>query len=485
MSQVDDELLLACVDDPQRRSQVPASTLTAAFLERIERYQPVINAFINTTGERALRQAGAVDRARGRGRPLPLDGMCVAVKDNIDLGGERTTAGAAFLNANVALGDAEVVRRLDEAGAVIVGKTNMHEVAFGGTTDNEFYGTCRNPWDLERIPGGSSGGSGAAVAADLCIAALGTDTGGSVRLPAAINGVAGLRPSFGRVSKRGVYPLSWSIDTVGPLARSVRDLAAMLVVMGGYDPNDPWAIDYPRALAPTAEQGVEGLRIGLPDAHFFESLPVEAEGLVRGAAQILADLGARVGDIHIEGAAAAYEAGMLIVGVDAVAVNQEAMSRQAFSEGTRRRLGLYEARSGVDYARATEQAVTWRRLVQRLLVEQVDILLTPTTGPPARIDESDTVTTTQAMSACTYPWSVAHLTALSLPCGFDADGLPVGFQMAAAPGRESVLLRAGLAYQAITAWHTRRPAAVWQGAPHRVNRPGFDPAAASAPNQHC
>ena len=224
------------------------------------------------------------------GRQLgALHGLPVALKDNIDTAGLRTTNGAAFLADRVPDTDAEVTRRLRDAGAVILGKLAMHELAFGATSQNEHYGPCRNPWDTERVPGGSSGGSGAAVAAGLCAAALGTDTGGSVRIPAALNGISAIRPTSGRISIRGVFPITWTLDTVGPMARAVSDLAALLEVLAGYDPGDPFSIDAPAERYREAlGESVDGLRIGVPRSFFFEDVDEDIVRLVEAAGDVFA-----------------------------------------------------------------------------------------------------------------------------------------------------------------------------------------------------
>jgi len=219
--------LIDLIDSPERRRDVAAVPLAIAFLDRLDRYQPLLKAMITITPDIAMVDAERVDRARRRGRRLRLDGMPIVVKDNIDVGGVRTTVGSKVFESGQANADAEVVRRARSAGAVVLGKANLHELAFGGTTNNAFYGTCRNPWDTERIPGGSSGGNGAALAADLCVGAIGSDTGGSIRIPAAFNGVVGLRSTFGLVSVRGAFPISCSLDTVGPMARSAVDVASL------------------------------------------------------------------------------------------------------------------------------------------------------------------------------------------------------------------------------------------------------------------
>jgi aspartyl-tRNA(Asn)/glutamyl-tRNA(Gln) amidotransferase subunit A len=466
------EYLQQLIDEPARRRDVSAVELAEAFLARIEEYQPRINAFFSVTGELALADAARVDAARARGAWLPLDGMPIAVKDNIDVAGARTTVGSRFFAERVAQQDAEVVRRLRSAGAVVVGKSALHEFVYGVTCNNPFYGPTRNPWNLERIPGGSSGGSGAALAADLCIGALGSDTGGSVRIPAALNGVTGLRPTFGGVSNRGVFPISWSFDTVGPMARSALDVARLFGLMAAYDPEDPRAVEHqhqdPEA---EVEQGVTGLNIGIPSNHFFEDLEPEIEAHVRAAADVFAELGAEVFEVHVPGAEVASQICNLITRANALALHRERYQAhpELFGEDILRRLKLGEQVSGADYAAMTQRMYKWRQGVRRVF-QAADLVISPTTNavaPP--IVGNDTVTTTIQMTRFTHPWSLGHLPAISLPCGISRDGLPIGMQLAAGPWREPLLLRAAAAYQKATSWHCRRPE--WMPTTTRQPRP--------------
>ena len=448
------------IDDPARRAEVSAVEVAEACLARIEEYQPQINAFFSLTPELALADAAKVDAARAKGERLPLDGMPIAVKDNIDVAGARTTVGSQFFRDRVASQDAEVVRRLRAGGAVVVGKSALHEFVYGVTCNNPFYGPTRNPWNLERIPGGSSGGSGAALAADLCIGALGSDTGGSVRIPAALNGVSGLRPTFGGVSNRGVFPISWSFDTVGPMARSAQDVARLFGLMAAYDPEDPRAIEHqPREIGPELEKGMAGLSIGIPSNYFFEDLEPEIEAHVRAAAHVFAELGAKVFEVNVTGAEQANEICTLIIRADALALHSDRYQNHPalFGEDTLRRLKLGELVSGADYAKALQQRYGWE-LVARQLLLNVDLVMSPTTNAVApKIVGTDTLTSTAQLTRFTHPWSAAGIPAVSVPCGFNHDGLPIGLQLAAGRWRELVLLRAAAAYQRATDWHRRRP----------------------------
>jgi aspartyl-tRNA(Asn)/glutamyl-tRNA(Gln) amidotransferase subunit A len=456
--------LRAAIDDPERRAAVSAVELADAFLERIDETQSSIRAFITVTHDLARADAERVDSARAEGRRLALDGMPVAVKDNIDVGVIRRTVASKFFEHHVAERDAEVVRRIREAGAVVVGKALLHEFVYGATCTNPFYGQCRNPWDLERIPGGSSGGSGAALAADLAIGALGTDTGGSIRIPAHLNGVSGLRPTFGAASNRGIFPISWTFDTVGPMARSMRDVADLYAVMRGYDAFDPRAsealVDEPLE---ALEEGIEGVRIGVPEPFFFDDLEPEVAQLVRAAADQLAGLGADVFELSLPGAEEAYEICTLMIRADALALHRERLDEhpELFGDDVRERLRLGETITGWEYARMVERMYEWRRDVRLRFRTDVDLILTPTANavaPP--IEGAEMIATTAQLTRFTYPWSLAHMPAVSIPCGFTSEGLPVGVQLGADRYREALLLRAGVAYQAVTDWHRRRPALV-------------------------
>lgn len=453
--------LTAAIDDPASRASIRAADLVEGLLERIERVNPVINAYVTVAAEQARAQARLVDAERAAGARLgPLAGLPVAFKDNIDVAGLPTTVGSRFFADAIAADDAEPVRRLRAAGAIPIGKTALHEFVYGATTVNPHYGACRNPWDPARIPGGSSGGSGAALAADLTVGALGTDTGGSVRIPAALNGVSALRPTFGSVSNRGVFPISATFDTVGPMARSMEDVAALLAVIAGYDRRDPRAVEHPLADPLAAlHDGVEGLRIGLPTTFFFDGVEPAIERAVRDGAERFAALGAEVVDVDMPGAERAVQDVTLITRAEALALHADRLREHPdwFGEDVRRRLALGEEVRGADFAAAIARMHEWRAFMLEAF-EGVDVILTPTTNavaPP--IDSAEMIATTAQMTRFTYAWSLAHLPAASLPCGFDGDGLPIGLQLAGAPWHDATLLRAGVAFQAGTDWHRRRP----------------------------
>jgi aspartyl-tRNA(Asn)/glutamyl-tRNA(Gln) amidotransferase subunit A len=439
---------------------VSSTDATRIYLDRIEWLDGLVGAFITVDAEGALAQARAADETLVAGSPLgPLHGVPVALKDNIDTAGLRTTVGSAYFADRVPDVDAEVTSRLRNAGAVVVGKVTMHEFAYGATNQNPHFGPCRNPWDLSRVPGGSSGGSGAAVAADFCAVALGTDTGGSVRIPAALNGVSAVRPSHGRVSNRGVFPITWSFDTVGPIARAVTDLAPVVDVLAGYDADDPHSVDAPTASCSDAlEQGVEGLRIGIPRNFFFDDVDADIVHRVRAAAEVFAGLGAELEEIDLPGAESAVDVATTIIRSESFAIHRARLADQPdrFGEDVRRRLLLGEAIAAADYAACRQEGRVWRRTVDRAF-ERLDLILAPSSGTTAPPADSEMIETTQRLVRLTYAWSLAGLPAMSVPCGFSDSGMPIGVQLAAARFREPTLCRAGAAYQRVTDWHLHAP----------------------------
>lgn len=444
------------VDDPLARSELPAVEVAQFFLDRIESSQSVINACITITAERALEDARRVDLARQAGTPLPLDGMPIVVKDNIDVAGIRTTVGSRLFENNVATRDAEVVHRLRSAGAVILAKTNLHELAYGTTSRNAAFGPVRNPWDLERIAGGSSGGSGAALGADLCVGALGSDTGGSVRIPAALTGVSGLRPTSGSVSNRGSHSLCWTFDTIGPMARCVEDVWRLLPIMAAFDPADPRCVERPVQRPP---KRLGAMRIGVPEDDFFKDVDGEIEAAVRAARDVFTDLGADVRSISLPGAGEATRICNLIIRADALALYRVHLEEQPdrISEDIRDRLKLGAQVGGAELASLLQGMFEWRATIREMFAG-IDVLLTPTTDRVApTIESAQTLATTAVLTRLTYPWSLAHLPALSIPCGLSASGLPIGLQIVAAPWDEPCLYQLGVAFQQVTDWHRKRP----------------------------
>src|SRR6185436_16298773 len=361
--------------------------LTNACLARIERLNPVLNAFITVTGEQALADARAAEAEIARGRRRgPLHGIPIALKDLFDTAGVKTTAGSAIFADRVPPQDAEVVRRLRQAGAVLVGKLNMHEFAYGDTSAQSHFGPVRNPWDRQRISGGSSGGSGAAVAARLCFGALGSDTGGSIRQPSAYCGIVGLKPTYGLVSTTGVIPLSWSLDHVGPMSRTVSDTAVLLQAIAGYDPRDTNSVDavppdYAKALA----QRVSAFRLGIPRAVFFEGLDVEIEHAVNDALQLLRRLTASTRDVELP----SYRT-LPVVGAEAYAFHTPYFTKspELYKPATRQRIEGGSKITVSAYIEGKRELDRLRRAVADVF-STIDLLVTPTTPIlPQTVDEA-------------------------------------------------------------------------------------------------
>jgi aspartyl-tRNA(Asn)/glutamyl-tRNA(Gln) amidotransferase subunit A len=438
-----DDDIRALIDDPALRSGVSAVELTEAFLGRLERAK-ALHAMITVTPELALEQAREVDSRRSSGEQLPLDGMSVVLKDNVDVDGVPTTVGSRLFADRVATDDADVTHRLRDAGAVFLGKANMHELAFGATSANEAYGAVVNPAAPDRIPGGSSGGSAAAVAADLCLAAIGTDTGGSIRLAASLCGVSGIRPTYGAVSNHGVQPVSASLDTVGPLARAVTDVGAVLAVLSDSTP------------VPSGTE-VNGMRVGVVDA-LVEAADPDVVSCVRTVVDVLGELGASISTVELPGWEVAVDACARLIRGEALALYREALETrpELLEEGTRRRLALAADLDEADLETLRGARARWTDQVEQRF-DGVDLMLAPTIAVEAPLAEgADTVETTNAVVPCTFVFAFACVPALSFPCGTSTGGAPVGAQLAAARGRDSLVLQAGAAVQAVTDWHRRR-----------------------------
>ena len=434
---------------------------TDACLHQIEQHNDAVNCLITVDADGALAAARAADDALHHGQWLGLlHGMPMLIKDNIDTAGMRTTYGSQFFADHVPNADAPVVRRLRQAGAVILGKTTLHEFAFGIRSNNPVIGQCRNPWNLDRIPGGSSGGSGVAVAMQMCQAALGTDTGGSVRLPASLNGISGLRPSVGRIPNTATMPVCPTQDTIGPMARSVADLARVFAVLAGPDAHDPLSESHPLSnFLPTLSDGVQGVRIGIARNHYFDEVDPQIGDAVMEAARTFERLGAELREVTVPGAEQMHQYATVVIYSDACAVHAErlATSPQTFDEQVlaRMRTGLdYRA---VDYSNALRAREQWKHRLKSLF-EQVDILLSPTihTTVPPIDDGLSLLESTRDATRNTYLGAFAQLPGLSVPCGVHQDGLPIGLQLEAPWWCEPLLLRAGHAFQQATQWHLAR-----------------------------
>ncbi len=385
--------------------------------------------------------------------------MPIAIKDNIDVAGVRRTVGSRFFADAIAAADAEVTRRLRAAGAVFVGKLALHEFAYGVTGENPHYGRTRNPWALERITGGSSSGAGAAVAAGFCACALGTDTGGSVRVPAALNGVCGLRPTIGRISNRGVFPTAWTFDTVGPLARDVETVAAVFEVLAGFDPGCPVSAPAPAVARGRPDDAV--LRLGVVGGFFRDGATDEILRAVRASADALADAGCHVIELDLAGAEETVSTVTIMNRAEAWAVHRERFEAHPewFGDDVRSRLAEGARVDGAEYAQARHAARGWRRQVVEAF-DELDVLLTPATAitaPLAGDGVSSSVPYGLDLVRFALPWSLAGGPSLVVPCGADALGLPIALQLAAAPWREDILFRLGAIFQDVTSWHLRRP----------------------------
>ena len=445
-----------------QRKRLSPVELTEACLQRIGSVDARVQAFITVTREEALASAQKAARTIARGNYKgPLHGVPVALKDLFDTAGVRTTAGSKIMASRVPAEDAEATARLKAAGAVILGKLNMHEFAYGATGVNPHYGATHNPWDPTRISGGSSSGSGAAVGAGMALGALGTDTGGSVRIPSALCGITGLKPTYGRVSRRGVVPLSWALDHVGPMARSAADAALLLGVIAGHDPGDETSSeepvpDYAKLLE---ERGLKGLRVGVPREYFFDNLDAEVAAAVRGAISTLEELGSQVSEVslpHIDEAPAAVNAIML---PEALAYHRRWLAErpQDYGDDVRGRLEmglLYPAVSYIEAQRLRSLIVEeWRESV----FDQVDLLAVPTTPITAPSLEEADLQATLALVRFTNPFNLLGVPAVSVPCGLTSGGLPIGLQLVGRWFEEGTVLGAAHAYQQATDWHKRAP----------------------------
>jgi len=453
-----------------RQRDLTARQVTEAFLARIETLQSRLNCFIQILSDIAFEQAARVDDAIHSGRAAgPLAGVPVAIKDIVDVAGVTTTSASHRWLHRQAETDAALAERLRRAGAILIGKTSLHECAFGVTNINPHYGPVRNPWDLARIPGGSSGGSAAAVAAGLCAGAVGTDTGGSIRIPASLCGVAGIKPTYGMVPLDGVVPLAWTLDHAGPLARTVRDAALLLDVMAGTEEDDARslvrALDAGRPPSSRGAGGARGVRVGIPRKFFWERLDGEVGTIATTAVETLRTLGAGVRDVEVPYASYAGSAVSVILSAEATAFHEQHLRTHPaeYGEDVRTRLERGFFLSGTDYITALRAQGFLHREFLRAF-EEADVLVMPTTqaaASPIDDDPESASSTSLAMSVqltrFTNPFNLTGFPALSLPCGFTKQGLPVGLQIVGRPRDEALVLRVGEAYESATEWHTRRP----------------------------
>ncbi|MFI5397333.1 MAG: Asp-tRNA(Asn)/Glu-tRNA(Gln) amidotransferase subunit GatA [Candidatus Binatia bacterium] len=466
------------------RKEISSVELTRAAVDRIRVTDTEIHSFLTVTEDVALAQAQAADARRARGEAGTLLGVPVGIKDVILTKGIRTTAGSKILGNFVAPYDATVTRKLLDAGAVCVGKTNCDEFAMGSSTENSGFVVTRNPWDRSRVPGGSSGGSAAAIAAEQCQGALGTDTGGSIRQPAACCGIVGIKPTYGRVSRYGVVAYASSLDQVGPMARTVAGCAQLLAAIAGHDPHDSTSVPRPVPdYASLLGGGIKGLRVGIPREYFVEGMQAEVDQAVRTAIRVLETLGARVCEVslpHTEYAVPTYyliataEASSNLARYDGIKYGlrlgeQEALVKMyqrtragGFGTEVKRRimLGTYALSAGyydAYYLKAQKVRTLIRRDFEQVFATQ-DVIVTPTAPTTAfRIGEKTSDPLQMYLSDIfTISINLAGLPGLSLPCGFDRNGLPIGLQIVGRPFEEEKVFQAAHAYEQATEWHVKR-----------------------------
>ena len=440
-------------------SEGPAVTRVQQCLQAIEKFDAQLGVMITTCADDALQQAKEADAAAARGEWWGvLHGMPIALKDNIDTAGVRTTSGGTFDAERIPTADATVTKRLKDHGAIIIGKVNLAEYAFSVTTQNHHYGSCKNPWDTTRIPGGSSGGSGVVVAANMADGSLGTDTGGSVRIPASFNGLVGIRPTLGRVPNTGVTPVSEAFDTVGPLARRAVDVARMLHAIEGYDPDDLTSVDAPfDDVLGQLDRGVEGIRIGVATNLLAEATDDIAEQVV-DAIRVLEAAGADVFETELHDTAEAQAEMMNILYPEASAKHEERInaSPEKYGPGVLERLQRGFKISSLDTARSLSYQREYRRRMARVF-DQFDMLAMPTVPvAPPQIAGTDITETTHQLTILTYWTAMAQLPGVSIPCGFAA-GLPVGLQLVGRPFTDGELLGAAALYQTKTEFHLAEP----------------------------
>lgn len=435
--------------------------VTQACLSRIEMLNPRLNAFITVMGEQALAQARTLEAELHAGKWRgPLHGIPIGLKDLYDTAGVKTTCASAVFADRIPTEDAEVVVRLKRSGAIIIGKQNMHEFAYGATSVPSHFGPVHNPWNVGRIAGGSSGGSAAAVAAGLCFGAMGSDTGGSIRQPAAYCGITGLKPTYGRVSTRAVVPLSWSLDHAGPLCRTAADAALLLEAIAGYDPLEPGSVDYPVERYSTA-MGTKtgGLKIGVVRRPFFDQIDPQIEAAVDTALMVIAKLTAGVSEAQLP----TYQT-LPIVAAEAYAFHLPYFTKtpELYQPSTRQRIAGGASVTAAAYIDARRELDRLRRSVGGVF-SNVDLLVTPTAPiPQMTIEEGVTPDLPPPGGVAsslrnTQPFDIFGLPTVSVPCGFTRDGMPIGLQITGPRFGESRVLALAHAYQQVTDWHTRRP----------------------------
>ncbi len=481
------KLTLHELQDRFTKGDITAQDIVRAYSLRINQVEPRIKAYVTLTKDSVMAQAEALDeRLKGWRKTTPLMGMPIAVKDNICTDGVLTTCASRMLDTFVPPYNATVVSKLRERGYLLLGKTNLDEFAMGSSTENSAFGPSRNPWNQAYVPGGSSGGSAAAVAADECAAALGSDTGGSIRQPAALCGVVGLKPTYGRVSRYGLVAFASSLDQIGPITKDVTDAAILMNAIAGHDPSDSTSAnvpvpDYMKALK---KKDVKKLRIGLPKEYFAEGLNPEVEQAVRQAVDVLQELGGEIKEISLPTTGAAVAAYYLIATAEASSnlarydgvkyghrtkqskdlLDMYMKTRQeGFGAEVKRRimLGTYALSAGYyDAYYGKAQAV--RTLIRRdfeMAFKEVDLIATPVTPAPAfKLGEKVQDPLQMYLSDIyTISTNLAGIPAISVPCGFSKGGLPIGLQLIGRPFEEDIVLRGAHAYEQATEWRLKKP----------------------------
>jgi len=443
-----------------RHGDLTSYELTSAYLARIKQLNEKMNAFITINETDALRSAHTADDELKAGHDRSkLHGIPIGLKDVFETSGIKTTAGSKLLAAHIPTTNAYVVQQLADAGAIMLGKLNLHEWALGVTNVNPHFGAVINPWNVGHVPGGSSGGSAAAVVSRLCSGALGTDTGGSIRIPSSFCGAVGLKPTYGCVSLRGVIPLSWSLDHAGPITRTAEDAAILFEAINGYDSLDPVSTPRtPYARSDTLRATVSKLRF-LFLSNLFEQVDEDVTKAVYAAGSRFEELGAHLSEGNYPDVEDDLKWQGIVLLSDAAAYHRDHLRQSATEIGadvlTRLRMG--EAMSSVDVAKAHRNLVEARKSRTRIF-DQADMLIIPTTQSPAPPRAAlDPVAAARKFTKLTALFNFAGLPAISVPCGFTSTGLPIGMQLVAGPWKESALLEAALAYQSVTDWHKREP----------------------------
>ncbi|PYM73745.1 MAG: Asp-tRNA(Asn)/Glu-tRNA(Gln) amidotransferase GatCAB subunit A [Candidatus Rokuibacteriota bacterium] len=441
-----------------RKRDLSPVEVTQALLARIEKLDPILHAFVTLTADSALAEARSAEEALRRGDARPLLGIPVAHKDIYLTRGVRTTGGSALLADWIPDEDATCVQRWRAAGTVQLGKLITHEFAFGLQFPGHRFPPAKNPWNLDHIPGGSSSGSGAALAAGLVTGATGSDTGGSIRGPAAFCGIVGLKPTYGRSSRAGVLTLSWTLDHTGPMARTVQDCAFLLQPLAGYDPTDPASSRAPvdDYVAPLGRD-IRGLRIGVPRAYFLEEVDAEVARAFEEALETLRRLGAEVRDVQIPSLRGAHSF-LLILMAEAYAYHESDIREhpELYGDVLRERILAGALVTASEYTQAQRIRAEICRETAEVL-KTVDVLASPTALKPATPFAQAFDPEFAFPKSNMAPFNLTGLPTLALPCGFSASGLPVSFQLSGRPFEEATVLRAGHAYEQATTWHTRRP----------------------------